>query len=143
MISGLLKAHRYVLTNVDVDMSTAIIESQSRLCLNDSPGFARFEEGMSTDIGLIPRERLDLVPSFYTYAVKACLLPIRRVQHELITLYFQYIHPMFPVVDEQYFMQVHQRYRGREEFMDPSDFVIYQAITAAGFGVRKISMHAF
>ena len=102
--------------------------------LNLSPGLLQLDKDASLDTGLMSSERLDLVPSIYTYAIKACLLPIRKVQHELVTLYFQYIHPMFPVVDESYFMEIHRKYRGHEQFMDPKDFVVYQAITAAGFG---------
>ena len=86
-------------------------------------------------------ERLDLVPNFYRYAVRACLLPIRRVQHDLVSLYFQYIHPLFPVVDENHFNEIHRKYMGQEELLDPSDFMIYQAIMAAGFGVSDTSMH--
>jgi hypothetical protein len=119
----------------DLDMSTAILACRH---LNHSPRFMQLEKGITLETGHISGERLDLVPSFYTYAVQSCLLPIRRVQHELVTLYFQYIHPMFPVVDETYFMELHRRYRGQEQFMDPSDFVVYQAITAAGFGVSSV-----
>jgi hypothetical protein len=90
------------------------------------------------DLGPVYEENLDAVHKFYAYSVKACLLPIRRVQHELVTLYFQYIHPMFPVVDEDYFTDLHRIYRGREEYMPMLDFVIYQAILSAGFGVRRI-----
>jgi hypothetical protein len=96
------------------------------------------EKSVPLGTGYISSERLELVPSFYTCAIKCCLLPIRKVQHELVTLYFQYIHPMFPVVDESYFMDLHRKYRGQEQFMDPSDFVVYQAIAAAGFGVSRI-----
>jgi hypothetical protein len=129
----------FVLTYPDVDMSTALMTTHSRQSLTRSPGFVQIDKGVSLETGIMSGERLDLVPSFYTYVVKACLLPIRKVQHELVTLYFQYIHPMFPVVDECYFMKIHQKYRGQEQFMDPSDFVIYQAITAAGFGVSRVS----
>jgi hypothetical protein len=117
-------------------MSTALMSSRSRQQLSQSPSFV-INKGISLETGLMSGERLDLVPSFYTYAIKACLLPIRKVQHELVTLYFRYIHPMFPVVDECYFMELHRKYRSQEQFMDPSDFVIYQAITAAGFGASK------
>lgn len=80
-------------------------------------------------------ERLDLVPSLYTYTVRTSMMPIRSVQSELITLYFSHIHPMFPVVDEHHFFALHQEFRGREEFMDPADFLIYNAIMAASFSV--------
>ena len=126
-----------VLIFPDVDMSTALMASSFRETPTHSPGFVHIENGVSLETGLMSGERPDLVPSLYTYVVKACLLPIRKVQHELVTLYFQYIHPMFPVVDECYFMEIHRKYRGQEHFMDPSDFVIYQAITAAGFGVNR------
>lgn len=122
----------FVLTLADLDMSTAIMASR---LLDPSPAFLQLDKGVSLETGLMSGERLDLIPSFYTYAIKSCLLPIRKVQHELVTLYFQYIHPMFPVVDECYFMELHRKYRGQEQFMDPCDFVVYQAITAAGFGV--------
>jgi hypothetical protein len=118
-------------------MSAAI--EASRL-VNQSSGLMQPDKGVSLDTGLMSGKLLDLVPSFYTYAIKACLLPVRKVQHELVTLYFQFIHPMFPVVDEAYFMEIHRKYRGHEQFMDPSEFVVYQAITAAGFGVRGSSI---
>lgn len=121
-------------------MSAAIIDSYPRISPSSSPGFIQLEEGV-LDTGLLLGERLDLVPSFYTYATKACLMPIRKVQHELINLYFQFIHPMFPVVDEKHFMELHRRYRGKEELMNPTDFLVYQAVIAAGFGVSLMSRY--
>lgn len=120
-------------------MSTAIIASRYRLHFDRPSDFMRFDKDLLAEAVIMSGERLDSVPGFYTYAIESCLLPIRKVQHELVTLYFQYIHPMFPVVDEQYFMEIHRKYRGREQFMAPSDFLIYQAITAAGFGVDESS----
>lgn len=84
-------------------MSTAIMASR---LLHPSRVFPQFDKVISLETGLMSGERLDLIPSFYT-----CLLPIKKVQHELVTLYFQYIHPMFPVVDECYFMGLHRKYR--------------------------------
>lgn len=118
-----------------MDMSTAIISSQFRPDLNHSPELLHQEKDLYPDSRLIVGAQLDYIPSFYAFAIKAFLLPIRSVQHELVTLYFKYIHPMFPVVDELYFIELHCKYRGQEQLMDPSDFVIYHAITAAGFGV--------
>ena len=90
------------------------------------------------DANLTSTEPLDLVPSFYSYSIKACLLPIRKVQHELVTLYFHHIHPMFPVVDEYHFTEIHRKYRGQEELMHPSDFIVYHAIMVAGFAVSPL-----
>jgi hypothetical protein len=80
---------------------------------------------------------MDLVPIFCNYTVKSCLLPLREIQDELVRLYFRNIHPMFPVVDEVYYTELHRRFKNREQFMRPPDFVIYQAILTAGFGVSK------
>jgi ABC-type enterochelin transport system permease subunit len=44
---------------------------------------------------------------------------------------------MFPVVDEYRMTELHQKYRGQEELMDPSDFTVYHAIMVAGFAVRS------
>ncbi|KAF4630029.1 hypothetical protein G7Y89_g8117 [Cudoniella acicularis] len=118
----------------DLDMTTAIQSSCPWLFPTEPSRPTQTDEDVSLDGRLMSSERLDLVPSFYTYTVKSCLMPIRRVQHELVTLYFQYIHPMFPVVDEAYFTEIHRKYRGQEQFMSVLDFVIYQAILAAGFG---------
>ena len=41
---------------------------------------------------------------------------------------------MFPVVDEYHFTEMYRKYRGCEQFMEPDDFMVYQAIVAAGFG---------
>lgn len=92
----------------------------------------QLEPRISLDIGF---NYSDIAPDFYAYTIKACLLPIRKVQHDLVALYFQYIHPTFPVVDERYFIYIHNRFRGHEQFIPPADFVVYQAILAAGFGV--------
>lgn len=46
---------------------------------------------------------------------------------------------MFPVVDENHFNEIHRKYMGQEELLDPLDFMIYQAIMAAGFGVGEPS----
>jgi hypothetical protein len=132
-----------MLTSVDMNMSAALLKSGSNLHLSPPSGFLPFENGVSLDVRLMLGERLDLVPSFYTYVVQSCLLPIRKVQHELITLYFQYFQSTFPVVDENYFKNLHQKYRGQEQFMDPPDFVIYQAILAAGFGVSGAPMYSY
>jgi hypothetical protein len=90
----------------------------------------------AVDARLACRERLELVPNFYSYSVKACLLPLRKVQNDLVVLYFHHIHPMFPVVDEYHITELHRKFRGREELMDPSDLTLYHAIMVAGFAVR-------
>jgi hypothetical protein len=84
----------------------------------------------------MPVERLDQVPNLYAYSVTASLLPIREVQEELFTLYMRHIHPIFPVVDECRFVELHRRYKGREQLMDPAEFMVYHAILVAGFSVR-------
>lgn len=114
---------------VDMDMATAI---QS---VDPNPRCFETLEPVQTLQEVSYTEPLNLVPDFYAYAVKACLLPIRRVQHELFTGYFRHVHPMFPVVDEHHFHEKHRQFMGREELLHPSDFMIYQAILAAGFGV--------
>ncbi|RDL40752.1 Uncharacterized protein BP5553_00731 [Venustampulla echinocandica] len=115
-------------------MTTALLESYPRGKRNRSPILPQYGDSFSMGLGLGGHDRLDLAPNFYFYAIKSTLLPIRRVQHDLVILYFQYIHPLFPLVDEYYFMETYRRYRGREQYMDPSDFMIFQAIMAAGFG---------
>lgn len=47
---------------------------------------------------------------------------------------------MFPVVDEHAFAKVYKQYRGCEQRMEPGDFMLYQAIIAAGFGVSGSKM---
>ncbi|RFU30621.1 hypothetical protein B7463_g5723, partial [Scytalidium lignicola] len=116
-----------------LDMTTALVSLHPRLppCIPSSP--KEIQDHCSITASLMTTERVDLVPNFYAYSVKATLLPIRRVQHELVMLYFQNVHPMFPVVDEYHIAKVHKTYRGQEELMDPSDFTIYHAIMVAGF----------
>jgi hypothetical protein len=121
------------LTISGLDMTTALVSSHPRIPAAIPPNSWELEERGSSDTSLMSTERLDLVPNFYTYSVKACLLPIRRVQHALVSLYFHHIHPMFPVVDEYRMTELHQKYRGQEELMDPSDFTVYHAIMVAGF----------
>ena len=130
------------LINLDLDMTTAIEASNPWIQPIASSNLSPHGENFSLSFGLGRQERLDLVPNFYSYAIKATLMPIRRVQHELVMNYFQYIHPMFPVVDEHYFTKIYRKYRGQEQYMDPEDFMIYQAITAAGFGVSTTSNSA-
>lgn len=117
-------------------MSTAMLASPSVRLAADYPVYQpeRNEPWATT---LMSNRPSDLVPSFYTYAITSCLLPIRKIQQELFILYFQYIHPMFPVINETYFTELHRVYRGHEQFMDQSDFIVYQAILAAGFGVSS------
>jgi hypothetical protein len=43
----------------------------------------------------------------------------------------------FPVVDEYRIAELHQKYKGKEELMDPTDFTVYHAIMVAGFAVRS------
>ncbi|KAE9371338.1 hypothetical protein N431DRAFT_341151 [Stipitochalara longipes BDJ] len=116
-----------------LDMTTALVSSHPRIPPAIPANSWELEERGSSETSLMSTERLDLVPNFYTYSVKSCLLPIRRVQHALVSLYFHHIHPMFPVVDEYRMTELHQKYRGQEELMDPSDFTVYHAIMVAGF----------
>lgn len=124
------------LTIIGLDMTTALVSSRPRIPPAIPADRWEVQDRGPSDASLMSTERLDLVPNFYTYSVKACLLPIRRVQHALVSLYFHHIHPMFPVVDEYRMTELHQKFRGQEELMDPSDFTVYHAIMVAGFAVR-------
>ncbi|KUJ06339.1 uncharacterized protein LY89DRAFT_790625 [Mollisia scopiformis] len=116
-----------------LDMTTALVSAEPRLPPNLHSVGPEVPADGTIDAMLMYKERLDLVPNLYTYTVKSCLLPIRRVQTALVTLYFHHIHPMFPVVDEYHITELHRKYRGKEELMDPCDFTIYHAIMVAGF----------
>jgi hypothetical protein len=126
---------KIILIPIDVDMSTALSVMEKSLQPDRIRAAYNFEQQDLTSETVMPTERIDLVPNLYSYSVRACLLPIRKVQNDLFTLYFQHIHPMFPVVDECYFTTRHRQYRGHEEFMDPGDFMVYHAIIVAGFAV--------
>jgi hypothetical protein len=116
-------------------MTTAIVSSHPSIPPHMSNAPLEIQEQGNETLGLLPTERLDLVPTFYSYSVKACLLPIRRVQNQLVAHYFNYIHPMFPVVDEYHLTEIHQKFLGEEELMDKADFTVYYAIMVAGFAV--------
>ena len=118
-------------------MSTALVSARPKIPPSLPSDRLELRSRDSIDTSLISTERLDLVPKFYAYSVKSCLLPLRRVQHELITLYFHHVHPMFPVVDEYHITELHRKYYGQEELMDPSDFIIYHATMVIGFAVRN------
>jgi hypothetical protein len=120
-------------------MTTALLSSHPWIQPTKNPALVRYGDPYSVPFHKGRNEPLDLVPHLYTYAVKVSLLPIRRVQHQLVVNYFQYIHPMFPVVDEYHFTEMYRKYRGCEQFMEPDDFMVYQAIVAAGFGVSRWS----
>ena len=113
----------------DVDMTTAIQTLGPSITHPMVPNLSLLNETFASS------EPFNGAPDFYVCYVKACMLPIRKVQHDLFNLYFQFVHPMFPVVDEYYFNKLHRRYLGHEELLPPVDFMIYQAILAAGFGV--------
>jgi hypothetical protein len=116
-------------------MTTALVSSHPSIAPRK---VSSLEIQSNPSFDLAPAEPLDLMPAFYTYSVKSCLLPIRRVQHALITHYFEYIHPMFPVVDEHHFTKLHQSFNDREELMKKSDFIVYYAIMVAGFAVGSL-----
>ncbi|KAF8854311.1 hypothetical protein BDZ45DRAFT_45449 [Acephala macrosclerotiorum] len=116
-----------------LDMTTALVSAEPRLPPNLQLVGPEVPANDNIDACLMYKERLDLVPNFYTYTVKSCLLPIRRIQNALVSLYFHHIHPMFPVVDEYHITELHRKYKGKEELMDPSDFIVYHAIMVAGF----------
>jgi hypothetical protein len=124
----------------DIDMTSAITAGRN-LESQVVASHINYLPGLYSPIAshLMSSERLDLVPKFYMYSVRACLLPIRKVQNALLTHYFQHIHPMFPVVDEHHFTELHHKFKNQEEFMDPGDFMIYHAILFAGFGVSIIT----
>lgn len=126
-----------------LDMTTALVSAEPRLPPNLHSVGLEVATNDGIDANLMYKERLDLVPNFYTYTVKSCLLPIRRVQNALVALYFHHIHPMFPVVDEYHITELHRKYRGKEELMDPSDFTVYHAIMVAGFAVCPPHLHPF
>jgi hypothetical protein len=116
-------------------MSSAIFTNAATKAIAN-PASAEIEQNSLSNSNFMSSEPLNLVPKFYSYSVRALLLPIRKVQHDLVMLYFRHIHPMFPVVDEFHITQLHQKYRGQEEFMDPGSFAIYHALMAAAFAVR-------
>lgn len=115
----------------DVDMPTALQSLGSPTTSPTSASLVLSAEAYEAS------EPYHMVPNLYAYFIKTCMLPIRKVQHDLFNLYFRYVHPMFPVVDEYYFNKLHQRFLGHEELLNPLDFMIYQAILAAGFGVSS------
>ncbi|KAH7409041.1 hypothetical protein BKA64DRAFT_664044 [Cadophora sp. MPI-SDFR-AT-0126] len=127
-----------------MDMSTAL--QTSSVCASPrnshnpvAPSFT--EEAITTGDSNL-EERIDLAPKLYACAVRSSILPCRQLQNELVTLYFRHIHPMLPGVDEHHFSTLHRNFRGREEFMEPGDFLIYLAILAAGFGhLSEIQLH--
>jgi hypothetical protein len=124
----------------DVDMTTALLSAHPWIHPTKNPALLRSGDPFSLPYHHGRAEPLELVPHLYSYAIKVTLLPIRKVQHQLVINYFQYIHPMFPVVDEYHFTEMYRKYRGCEQFMEPEDFMLYQAIIAAGFGVsRKVT----
>jgi hypothetical protein len=127
------------LTDSGLDMSTALVSARAKIPPSLPSDRLELWNSNSIDTSLISMERLDLVPKFYAYSVKSCLLPLRRVQHELITLYFHHVHPMFPVVDEYHITELHRKYYGQEELMDPSDFIVYHAVMVVGFAVRILT----
>ena len=114
-------------------MTTAIISSHPNIPPRVSIASLDLAEHGTNSSDLLSTERLDLVPTFYSYSVKACLLPIRQIQNQLVAHYFNYIHPMFPVVDEYHLTEIHQNFAGKEEIMDKADFMVYYAIMVAGF----------
>lgn len=126
-----------------MDMPTAIASSQARIppILDDESLVRKGQD--SGSFSLVPTERLDLVPTFYSYSVRASLLPIRRVQHQLLTHYFNGIHPTLPVVDEYHITQLHHKFSGKEDLMEKGDFLIYYAIMVAGFAVCSESRRTF
>lgn len=67
-------------------MTTALVSSHPRIPPAIPADRWEVQERGSSDTSLMSTERLDLVPNFYTYSVKTCLLPIRRVQDALISL---------------------------------------------------------
>lgn len=127
---------KWLIGSLGLDMTTALVSAEPRLPPNLHSVASEVAANDSIDACLMYKEQLDLVPNFYTYTVKSSLLPIRRVQNALVSLYFHHIHPMFPVVDEYHITELHRRYRGKEELMDPSDFTVYHAIMVAGFAVN-------
>lgn len=113
-----------LLLHPDINMSTALSTSIPR---------HQHPRPIFQPSALMSTEPLSTVPNFYAYIVQATLLPIRKVQTELVTLYFQHVHPMFPIVDEYKITEAHRKYRGREECMDAGEFAVYQGVLCAGF----------
>ncbi|PVH74660.1 hypothetical protein DL98DRAFT_658625 [Cadophora sp. DSE1049] len=113
-----------LLLHPDINMSTA---------LSTSTTHHQHPRPIFKPSALTSTEPLSTVPNFYAYIVQATLLPIRKVQTELLTLYFQHVHPMFPIVDEYKITEAHRKYRGREECMDVGEFAVYQGVLCAGF----------
>ncbi|MAD87568.1 MAG: hypothetical protein CL912_31810 [Deltaproteobacteria bacterium] len=124
--------------NAGMDMSTALQASSSihaSLGPSRSPTARPFREEVVEVENTKSRERIDLAPRLYACSVRSSILPCRQVQNELVILYFRHIHPLLPAVDEHHFSTIHRNFRGREELMEPGDFLVYLAILAAGFGV--------
>lgn len=114
-------------------MTTALVSCHPRIPPSTSAGILKLQ--IDTSFGFMPMEPLDLVPNFYAYSVKSCMLPILRVKHAVITHYFEHVHPMFPVVDEHHFTDIYRKFNDQEELMDKGDFIVFYAIMVAGFAV--------
>jgi hypothetical protein len=64
-----------------------------------------------------------------------CLLPLRRIQDDLLMLFFTHIHPMFPILNECRFMSTYHQYKCSNELMEPDDLILLLAISFAAFAV--------
>jgi hypothetical protein len=88
----------------------------------------RFLEVM--DLSALPQEDVDYLTT------KGCMkLPPRPLLDEFITAYFQYVHPLLPLLDEEEFFASYSD-EADKECANPISLFVFQAILFAGGVVR-------
>lgn len=67
------------------------------------------------------------------------LLPFSSIQDRLLELYFKHIHPMFPIINEDSFAGIYEKYRTRNDLIAPEHFLLLLAISFVAFAVCPIN----
>lgn len=76
----------------------------------------------------------------YKAHLDACMTPIRYISNELVTLYFQHVHPFCPVVDEFNFMNLYKTFREEDGVLRYVELILFQAMMFTAFAVSRIAM---
>ena len=134
-----LRHSKYQVTNVLAsDLSTAFSAAQNMHFDISPPNTPIFVHAQSS------REFFNFESDSHIFLAEECLWPTRDVRDDLVSLYFHYVHPIFPIIDEYSFRAEYHEFKDDEHgFLQKIDLMLLQAVFFAAFAVSLGFLHNF
>lgn len=116
-------------------LSTAPIPAQTpdkAVSSANPPNSRTFEDETAETISI---EHTDLIPKQFSHVEIPLKLLIQNVEDDAIALYFLHVHPTFPVVNEDHFIQIYLKYKRENKAIEPIELLLIYAMTLVGIAV--------